>query len=164
MNHAPKYLEIALIAVGLFASIPASAAKEGDLCKIIRDRANTGHLQEFVLDKMTNVPFGQQRIDLVTGESGTAHVPYVEAFDTHTHAPVDISDLYDGADYWGGDHLGLIVYNNMVQILYYNKDRYILSHVPLPSVLKSLKEEYYQDSVQPSTNVDLKGLDVLFLF
>lgn len=92
-----------------------------DICRAIAGYTNAGRLQEIVAGSGVNIKAGTQRVDLVFGTEGTAHVPTVYAFDSATDFPLDESKIRipsDG-DLWGNDELGLVVYRDYAHIIHY---------------------------------------------
>ncbi len=94
-----------------------------DLCRVIVNYANAGRLQELVSTSATNVPVGNQLVDLVFTTAGTAHVPTIYEFNAdvgqHSAAHNSAIPVPNAGNLWGGDQLGLVVYRNFYHILLY---------------------------------------------
>ncbi len=137
MRNVRRFLLAFLIAGSVYLPDAVAAqhpiASGEDFCALVIKHANAGTLEKLVTDKLSNVQIGQQRMDLEAGTGGSADVPYVQALDVHTHAPIDIDLLHekDGGDYWGGDNLGFISQNNIVQILYYTDFHHPIYTIPV---------------------------------
>ena len=123
-EHYRKYLALGgkdTEAINAFLRDGLDSPPPTDICAAIVNYANAGRLTELVTDTGIDIPRGGKKFDLLFTTEGTAHVPTFYAFNSVDDTPADEGafSLPDNDNLWGGDELGLVVYQNTVQILHY---------------------------------------------
>lgn len=94
-----------------------------EACVRIAALANHNQLSKYVSDEIKGIKYNNRLIDLHFSTQGTAHVPYVEGFDSKTHKELSADEMptmpVNMEELWGGDELGVFKYKNFIHILYF---------------------------------------------
>ncbi|MGL5631526.1 MAG: hypothetical protein ACRDD3_04110, partial [Azovibrio sp.] len=123
-QHYRKYLALGgkrTARITAFLQDPSGKNPSKDICSAITAYTNAGRLGELVSDRAINIPKGDKRFDFVFATEGTAHVPVFYVFNATDDTPTNGETFSSpgAGDLWGGDNLGLVVFQNQVHILHY---------------------------------------------
>ena len=95
------------------------------VCQAVASYANDGRLEGLIADRAFGVDVGGRRVDLLFTTEGTSHTPTWYVFDSGTDSPATISVDAPWVDsLWGGDQLGLLVYQGTPLIIHYRDARH----------------------------------------
>lgn len=101
-----------------------------DVCSVVAQYTNEGHLGELVKSSGVKVPMGSKTVDLIFTSEGSGHYPAVHATESGTDIPVDDVPLPPSPEsemYGVGDSLGMISYRDNNYIIYYTDLRHPIS-------------------------------------
>ena len=134
-THYRHYLQLGGVrsaAIKLFLRDPSEMLAAGDICGAVAKYANAGRLGELVSDTATDIPFGNERIDLAFVLEGTAHVPALYASRTDgSDIAGEIASPAGSDRFWGGDKLGLLVYRGVAHVLHFHDMRHPVASTSL---------------------------------